>query len=339
VLDTSIFDRTGSSGKDVTENRRIKINYPGTGNNSQFTYDGFGHTVEIVETLASTVTSTKQFVWASGAIREARNATGSVTAQYFRRGQTISGTNYFYTKDHLGSIREMTDGSGNTHAAYSYDSYGRATKTQGALSSDFTYAGYYFHAPSSLSLTVHRAYSSAIGRWINRDPIEEKGGINLYAYVRNEPTMWQDRLGEEWPTIGDYATPFQIGLINSGVGLWLGFWSGIDAAIEFPNEAEGDDGPEDAYRHCLWSCRMAQAMGTAYAEAAANNHEWGSGDTPAQTAMDQKNNAAGRAAASGTGSGGCECKCKWLLNNGGLTNLAGRPMGTGLTGGYQAPKE
>jgi YD repeat-containing protein len=60
------------------ENRLIKITYPGTGNYSQFTYDGYERTVQVVETVASTVTSTKQFVWANGAMREARNSSGAI---------------------------------------------------------------------------------------------------------------------------------------------------------------------------------------------------------------------------------------------------------------------
>ena len=57
-------DGTNSYSWDA-ENRLIKITYPGSGNNSQFTYDGFGRNVEIVETVSGSVTSTKQMVWAS----------------------------------------------------------------------------------------------------------------------------------------------------------------------------------------------------------------------------------------------------------------------------------
>ncbi len=71
------------------------------------------------------------------------------------------------------SIREMTDSSGNTQAEYNYDPYGRQTKIQGSLSSDFGYAGMYVHQPSGLNLAVHRVYSPALGRWLNRDPIND----------------------------------------------------------------------------------------------------------------------------------------------------------------------
>jgi RHS repeat-associated protein len=178
----------------------IQINYPGSGNNSQFTLDPYGRVATIVETVGGTVSSTKQFVWVGDKMQpnkpsEARNASGTVTAQYFENGQTISGTNYFYTADHLDSIRDMTDSSGSIKAQYVYDSYGRVTKIQGSVSSDIQYGGYYYHAASGLSLTVNRVYSANLGRWINRDPIGERPDQNLYRYVENSPTEYVDPTG------------------------------------------------------------------------------------------------------------------------------------------------
>jgi len=41
----------------------------------------------------------------------------------------------------------------------------------------------------------YRYYDPVTGRWPSRDPIEEYGGINLYAFVINNPTKWIDYLG------------------------------------------------------------------------------------------------------------------------------------------------
>jgi len=177
------------------ENRLIKITYPGTNNYSQFTYDALGRCAKIVETTAGTVTSTKQFVWCGSEMCEARNASSAVTAQYFPLGETISGTSLYCTKDALGSNREGTNSSGVIVAQYSYDPYGQVTKLQGSQSSDFQYAGYYYHTPSGLNLTLNRAYSANLGRWINRDPAAEDDGVNLYAYVENDPIDWFDPFG------------------------------------------------------------------------------------------------------------------------------------------------
>ena len=44
-------------------------------------------------------------------------------------------------------------------------------------------------------ISGYRYYSPELGRWINRDPIGEQGGQNIYAFVLNNPiTLW-DVLG------------------------------------------------------------------------------------------------------------------------------------------------
>lgn len=40
-----------------------------------------------------------------------------------------------------------------------------------------------------------RSYSPGLGRWINRDPIGEAGGLNLYAAMGNSPTNFSDAYG------------------------------------------------------------------------------------------------------------------------------------------------
>ncbi len=182
------------------ENRLVQITYPGSGNNSQFNYDGVGHCVDIVETSGGTVISTKQFIWCGAKICEARNSSGAVLNQYLPLGETVGGVSYYCTRVHLGSIREVTNSSGNIQAQYAYDSYGQSTKLQGGLGSDIQYAGYYFHAPSGLNLAVHRAYTSKFGRWINRDPIKERGGLNLFTYVFNKPIRFSDPSGLDGST-------------------------------------------------------------------------------------------------------------------------------------------
>ena len=41
-----------------------------------------------------------------------------------------------------------------------------------------------------------RYYHPQTGRWINRDPIEEEGGLNLYGFVLNDKNLW-DYLGRD----------------------------------------------------------------------------------------------------------------------------------------------
>lgn len=43
-----------------------------------------------------------------------------------------------------------------------------------------------------------RYYSSNLGRWLSRDPIEEKGGANLHIFLGNDGVNNWDILGREW---------------------------------------------------------------------------------------------------------------------------------------------
>ncbi len=50
-------------------------------------------------------------------------------------------------------------------------------------------------ASNFLSETGRRYYSPELGRWINRDPIGERGGVNVYGFVGNSSTGLTDVLG------------------------------------------------------------------------------------------------------------------------------------------------
>ncbi len=42
---------------------------------------------------------------------------------------------------------------------------------------------------------THAYYDPSVGRWASRDPIEERGGLNLYGFVRNHPVSGVDPKG------------------------------------------------------------------------------------------------------------------------------------------------
>jgi RHS repeat-associated protein len=143
------------------------------------------------------VTSDKKYLWDGVEIAEERDTTGGIVLRrFYNQGFVDSdGTALFYTRDHLGSIRELTDGTQAIRARYDYDPWGRPTQLQGDRQAPFQYAGYFWHAASDLDLARYRAYDPNLGRWISRDPIQERAGLNLYGFVRNNPIGAVDRLG------------------------------------------------------------------------------------------------------------------------------------------------
>ena len=45
-----------------------------------------------------------------------------------------------------------------------------------------------------LQLSGRRFYNPELGRWVNRDPIGERGGLGLYAFVLNDPPNLVDKI-------------------------------------------------------------------------------------------------------------------------------------------------
>ncbi|MGH9022917.1 MAG: RHS repeat-associated core domain-containing protein, partial [Acidimicrobiia bacterium] len=162
---------------------------------SEFTYDGEGRRVRLLEKTNGSTTSDKTYVWAGTEIAEERNTSdNTVTKRYFGVG-VEDGGDHFYVKDHLGSIVDMTDSAGAVQASYDYDPYGRRTKVSGSGDAPMGYTGHFHHAASGLDLAVYRAYDASIGRWISPDPIGLGGGVNFYAYADNAPIANVDPLG------------------------------------------------------------------------------------------------------------------------------------------------
>ncbi|HOK56569.1 MAG TPA: RHS repeat-associated core domain-containing protein [bacterium] len=90
--------------------------------------------------------------------------------------------------DRLGSVRFMSDGSGNVVSEYVYDAWGNLVSSSGSLSQPYQYVGeygYYKEEDLGLYLLGQRWYDAEVGRFVSRDPIGERGGLNLYEYVGN----------------------------------------------------------------------------------------------------------------------------------------------------------
>jgi len=165
-------------------------------NSSEFYYDGLGRRCRDVELTNGVVQSETRYVWCGTDICEQRDTNNAVVQRFFGQGFVSGATNYFYTRDRLGSVRELIDSSGQVQTAYSYDAFGNRTKLSGSVDSMFGFTGFPVHQESGLWLTLYRPYDSSSARWLSRDPLGEMEGANLYAYVVNNPINWVDPLGQ-----------------------------------------------------------------------------------------------------------------------------------------------
>ncbi|MGH7280821.1 MAG: RHS repeat-associated core domain-containing protein [Polyangiaceae bacterium] len=232
---------------------------------STFTYDGLSRLVRIVDDKGGAVVADRAFVWCGDercAAHDNLQGGSPVVTRYFDQGVVDGGQSLYQVRDRLGSVRQLVDATGNVRAQYDYDPYGNRTKLSGDLDSEIGFAGYYHHAASGLDLTLYRAYDASHGRWLNRDPIGEAGGTNLYGYVGGNPVNRIDPTGQFFwvaAAAGAFALadlgyqlatnggnlscvdPWQVGaaaLVGAGLGLGLGEALAGEAAITTPYAVE-----------------------------------------------------------------------------------------------------
>jgi RHS repeat-associated protein len=99
-------------------------------------------------------------------------------------------------------VTYLASGSGGPDGAYRYDPFGRwlaqTGSYAGANGMRFSSKPWLAHNGSNtegLYYYGYRFYDPLTQRWLNRDPIGERGGINLYAFVGNDPVQKIDPLG------------------------------------------------------------------------------------------------------------------------------------------------
>jgi RHS repeat-associated protein len=96
--------------------------------------------------------------------------------------------------DGPGSTVALLDSTGTAMTQYTYEPFGN-TSTSGVSSSNPSqYTG---RENDSTGLYYYRGryYSPSLQRFISEDPIGIAGGINLYAYVNNNPITYRDPFG------------------------------------------------------------------------------------------------------------------------------------------------
>jgi RHS repeat-associated protein len=157
-----------------------------------FVYDGWNLVEEI--TVVGAIETSCYFVWGldlSQSLQGAGGIGGLIAA--------VEGSlTYYFSYDGNGNVGQVVNAADGTIAAsYQYDPFGNLIKAEGVYADDnpFRFSTKYHDDETGLIYYGYRYYSPELGRWVNRDPIGERGGFNLYVFVLNNSLAIVDPFG------------------------------------------------------------------------------------------------------------------------------------------------
>jgi RHS repeat-associated protein len=168
-------------------------NQVATLNNVSLQYDARGRRIQNAAGTSFLYDGANAAQNLSGGVVTANLLSGGIDENFSRTD--ASGASAPLT-DALGSTVALVDSNGNIQTTYSYDPFGNTSAAGSSTTNVVQYTGrenegnglYYYRA---------RYYSPVLGRFISEDPLNFNGGsVNLYAYVRNDPTDLVDPSGE-----------------------------------------------------------------------------------------------------------------------------------------------
>lgn len=181
---------------------------------------------------------TVRYLWDGNEVSIEENNTNTTLRTYVWGGlldevarMEQGGIDYYYLQDALLSVSDLIDDSGNTLEQYRYRAFGEPL-VQSSLGNPWFFTGAAFDFKTGLQSNRLRWYSPDLGRFINPDPINLLGGVNLYAYASNNPARFVDPFGIV--SVPSVLCQVSIILISSGAGIFGtlagGFLGGLAAA-------------------------------------------------------------------------------------------------------------
>jgi RHS repeat-associated protein len=197
-------------------NRLITIIYPGTAGRTEFTYDGLGRRVKIVEkNNAGNVIESRNFVWTGMTIAEERSDSSTVAKRFLPEGVqfpngAVPNTKLYYSKDHLGSIRGLTNENGTILGTIDYDAFGGISRAP-VPANDTSGAG-----PVLLSAVSRMTHGDA-GTFDVNLPLSGAPGIEMRGGTSYTIVLTFDRL-----VLADTSTTVAAGIGTVGTATFNG---------------------------------------------------------------------------------------------------------------------
>ncbi|MDX8525879.1 RHS repeat-associated core domain-containing protein [Mesorhizobium sp. MSK_1335] len=140
--------------------------------------------------------------------------------------KVVGGAKYFLHRDHLASVRMVTDSTGAVTEATNYATYGERLNT--GFQTQKSYIGERFDPETGLLYLNARYMDPVLGRFISPDdwdPTKQGVGTNRYAYALNDPINKSDPNGH----LSVSSTP-SITSVRDFLGGLLGLGGGNDSA-------------------------------------------------------------------------------------------------------------
>ena len=151
---------------------------------SSFLYDGWNLVTEVIRNPQSEIRNS--YVWGldlSGTLQGAGGVGGLVGIL------TPDSCLLTPAYDGNGNVMALVDtAAGSVVASYEYDPFGNTLKATGAKAGEnpFRFSTKYTDDETGLVYYGYRCYAPVIGRWLSRDPIEEKKSHNLLSFSHND---------------------------------------------------------------------------------------------------------------------------------------------------------
>lgn len=180
-------------------------------------YDGDGNRVS--ETVGSVTTTylvdTVNPTGYAQVVDELQNGTVSRTYAYglerIDQDQLLNGTwtASFYGYDGHGSVRQLTNSSGNVTDSYDYDAFGNLINQTGSTPNNYLFAGeqydpslgLYYNRARYLNTTTGRFWSMDTDEGQSNDPIS----LHKYLYTGSNPVDHVDPTGHEIDSVSTFA--------------------------------------------------------------------------------------------------------------------------------------
>ncbi len=158
-----------------------------------FIYDGWNLTAEVVVDAQAGTTNVTRYLWVpdvSGTLQGAGGVGGLLAV-------IRSDGTFFPCYDANGNVTDYVDANGTVRGHFEYDAFGNTIAMWGDLvhTFKFRFSTKYWDKETRSYYYGYRHYAPKLGCWFNRDPIEEKGGLNLSIFVNNDPVNRWDNLG------------------------------------------------------------------------------------------------------------------------------------------------